>query len=116
MSKIDDYETAKKEHEELVEFFDKAWRENLEILNNNSICMKARNNTGIIWMPSRGNDIVQGLIRNDTWAKKVLSASVEQLEALRKEAESEAINFIKSMWTTEQQEIKGENHGTDTRN
>jgi len=61
MSKINDYKSAKKEHEALIDWFNNATVEGFD--NQNIICLKyyKAGASGPIWCPHIGNRIIQHL-------------------------------------------------------
>jgi len=96
MSKINDYKSAKKEHEGLIDWFNNATVEGFS--NNNTICLKYYKGAGPIWCPCTGNSIIQRLITKEIsqeFINKVIGISAAEVEQLRKEAQEEAIAFIK---------------------
>ena len=105
MSKITDYKNAKAEHERIIRFFQLAEQEQLLIHNINTIRLKLDSSKGTVWFVPRGNEIIKTLILDDPHlGEKVANISSAQLESLRKEAEEEAIEFIKSMGAQESNE------------
>lgn len=99
MSKIDDYKQSKANHEKLVDTITRARNEQGKIKSRNSIVLTLDTSTAqnYIDLPNICNEIFKELIsspENNIW-DVIIDKSAEWLAQSLKEAQDEAIEFIK---------------------
>ena len=99
MSKIDNYNSAKRAHDETVELIAKMRSDNGVMKSRNSIVLILDVSTlsNYADFPSKSNDIFSKIVFDkdcDIW-DRVIAKSAEMLAQSLKEAQDEAIEFIK---------------------